>query len=340
MKELAQMTKTLNVIDLGNGDIKIASNHLPNVESFPAVIGSFSSPPTYKIADKDRKFDSMSFIKDNREYAIGANAIRNCKNRNHDITEDKYLSETTIVLSNAALTLMAPTTLSIANVLLALPVHKMNIAHDVIRLFKGHTFGGRIGFFGKYENISRVVQVENVIAIEQPWGTLFKHILDDNGKIIKESAKKGIAIFDIGFKTNDGIVFRNLDMIGRLTIHSKSGMFIAFDEIQSKINQQFGGLEVKIFEVPDIVRSGEVRGIKIPEIINDALYNLAYNIILEIKSKWADAWEIEEIIFTGGGAELLKPYLIQAFAEAKYEKASSNAEGLLRYARHMWGDVS
>jgi plasmid segregation protein ParM len=152
-------------------------------------------------------------------------------------------------------------------------------------------------------------------------------------------AKQGLAVYDIGFKTNDGIVFRNLDMLGRLTIHSKNGMHIAFQEIIDKIQDSFNGLEVKIFEVPEIIRSGEVRGVAVSDIINDALYNLAYNVILEIKAKWSDAWEINRIIFTGGGSELLKPYLVQAFKDAMYGDSTTNAEGLLRYAKRVWGDV-
>jgi plasmid segregation protein ParM len=116
-------------------------------------------------------------------------------------------------------------------------------------------------------------------------------------------------------------------------------MHIAFQEIIDKIQDSFNGLEVKIFEVPEIIRSGEVRGVAVSDIINDALYNLAYNVILEIKAKWSDAWEINRIIFTGGGAELLKPYLVQAFKDAMYGDSTTNAEGLLRYAKRVWGDV-
>jgi plasmid segregation protein ParM len=334
------MPRTLNVIDLGNGDFKATNNITNKVETMPAVVGQFSIAPSYKMVDQSRKIDSMSFIKDSKEYAIGNNAIKNCKVRSHDITEDKYVSEGTVILSNAVLSMLAPHAHSIGNVVLALPVHKMNIAENVIRVFKGKSFGGKIGYFGEYESVPKSISVDKVIAIEQPWGTLFKQILNERGEINKDKAKKGIAVFDIGFKTNDGIVFRSLETIGRLTIHSKNGMYIAFEEIQSKINEKFGGLEVKIFEVPEIVRTGSVSGIPIPNIINDAMYNLASNIVLEIKSKWSDAWEIEQIVFTGGGAELLKPYLQQVFGDSVYENARANAEGLLLYAKRIWGAES
>jgi plasmid segregation protein ParM len=331
--------RTTSIIDIGNGNFKIASSEFEGVKSYPAVVGQFSAQPNYNLADRSKPMDFLSFIKDGREHAIGNNAIKNCKIRNHDITEDKYVSETTMLLSNTALSMMATTSYAETNLILALPVHKMNDAGSIIRAFKGKEFGGQVGVFGRYESISKVISVANVIAIEQPWGTLFHTILDDKGVVNMDLAKQGLAVYDIGFKTNDGIVFRNLDMLGRLTIHSKNGMHIAFQEIIDKIQDSFNGLEVKIFEVPEIIRSGEVRGVAVSDIINDALYNLAYNVILEIKAKWSDAWEINRIIFTGGGSELLKPYLVQAFKDAMYGDSTTNAEGLLRYAKRVWGDV-
>lgn len=333
------MPRSINVIDLGNGSFKGAnSTGEGKVVTLPAVVGQFSNTPSFKLTDQSRRLEALSFFRDNKEYAVGANAIKNCKIRSHDITEEKYVSENTIILSNAMLSLLAPYSNSIANVVLALPVHKMRDAEHIIRVFKNGQFGGRLGYFGDYEKVPKTISIDQVIAIEQPWGTLFKHLLSEVGEINKEKAKRGIAVFDIGFKTNDGVVFRNLDTIGRLTIHSKNGMYVAFEEIQSKIAEKFGGLEVKVYEVPEIVRNGTVSGIPIQTIIDDALYNLATNIILEVKnSAWSNAWEIEQIIFTGGGAELLKPYLQQAFEGSIYETATANAEGLLRYARRLWG---
>lgn len=337
------MPRSIEVIDLGNGYFKGASSVGDRVVVLPAVVGNGATPPAlFRVTDQNQKLDSISFMsRDGKEYAIGNNAIKNCKIRNHDITEDKYVSESTLILANAMMTLLSPHTSTIANVVIALPVHKMNIAENVIRVFKGNQFGGKVGYFGEYEKVPKTINVDQVIAIEQPWGTLFKQILNERGEIDKEKAKRGIAVFDIGFKTNDGIVFRNLGMIGRLTINSKNGMFVAFEEIKNKISEKFGGMEVQIYEVPEIVRTGTVAGVSVQGIIEEAMYNLAYNIILEIKnSAWANAYEIEHYVFTGGGAQLLKPYLQQAFIDSTYETSTANAEGLLRYAKRIWGSES
>jgi plasmid segregation protein ParM len=278
----------------------------------------------------------MSLKRDGKEYAIGNMALKNSTIRNHDITEDKYVSIDTMLLSHAAFSVLADQTFSLGNVILALPLHKLGEASVIKNAFEGHRFGGEVGYFGEYEGKMKQVQIDKALTIGQPHGTLFNLILDDSGQIAnKELATKGVAVFDIGYKTNDGVVFKNLEPLGRLFIHSKNGMSVAYEEIRSKINSTFN-IEVKTFEVPQVIKTGTIKGISVQLIINDALYNLASNIILELKAKWGDAWEIEQIVFTGGGSVLLKPYLQQAF-DAIYMSPESNAEGLLKYAKRLWG---
>jgi plasmid segregation protein ParM len=115
-------------------------------------------------------------------------------------------------------------------------------------------------------------------------------------------------------------------------------MCVAYEQIRRVVNAKFGGIEVKEFEIPEVVRTGKIRGVDVSEIVNDAFYSLATNIVLEVKNKWGNAWEIEQIVFTGGGAELLKPYLSQAF-DAIFCGQKDNVTGLLWYARRMWGDA-
>jgi plasmid segregation protein ParM len=332
-------TDDLFVLDLGNGDTKVGSGKKNVIESFPSVVGQFNYQPDFNFGGDRKKIDNMSIKReDGKEQAIGQMAIKNSHIRNHDISDDKYISYDNLTISHAAISLVSDIENATGNIIIGLPIHKMNIAKDIIKIYQGQVFGGTLGFCGIYDSRPKFVKIEKPIVVAQPHGTFFNMVLNDKGDIEDKSiAKSGMGIFDIGFKTNDGIVFRNLEPIGRLTIHSKNGMFIAYDEIKSRINHAFGGLEVKIFEIPEIVRSGEVKGLNVSSIINDAFYNLASNIVLEIKSKWSDAFELERIVFTGGGAVLLKPYIEQAFVNAIYKDAKSNAEGMLKYAMRLWG---
>lgn len=331
--------KTLFGLDLGNGDIKVISNVSNGPVIFPSVVGRLDDYTSLELSSTD-KISNMSVMIEGKEFAVGNMALKNSRNPNHDVTEDKYLSDSTGLLANTALSLTSQQAYSVGGVVIGLPIHKMAISKKVAEEYKGKKFGTKVGFFGEYEPKVKMVAIEHVLVVAQPHGTLFNLILDDDGKIRnKELAESGVAIFDIGYKTNDGVVFKNLDPIGRLTIHSKNGMHEAFDEIRSRINRRFKGLEIKTYEVPEIIRTGTIKGEGVKDIINDSLYNLAMNIINEIKTRWEDAWEVERVIFTGGGASLLKPYLTQAFADAIFPDncRTSNAEGFLKYANRLWG---
>jgi plasmid segregation protein ParM len=326
-------------LDLGNGDIKVASSVVQNPMVFPSVIGRLSDYAQLELGSNDR-LGNLSIMTDGEEYAVGNMALKNSSIRNHDVTDDKYLSESTKLLAHTAISLTSESAFSVGGIVIGLPIHKMHISQKVSQEYKGHKLGVKLGYFGKYDIKTKLVAVEQVAVVAQPHGTLFNLILDDAGKMEnKHLAQSGIAIFDIGYKTNDGIVFKSLDPIGRLTIHSKNGMHVAYEEIRTKIGRRFNGLEIQTYEVPDIIRTGGIKGKNVADIVNEAFYSLAFNIVNEIKTKWEDAWEVEHIIFTGGGSELLKPYLTQAFSDATFPEncQTSNVEGFLKYAKRLWG---
>lgn len=332
--------KYLGGYDFGNGNIKSVSNVANEPIIFSSIIGRLSNYSSLELGSDD-KLKNLSIIEGGEEYAVGDMALKNSAIRNHDITGDKYLSRNSELLFHTAISLTSEKAYSVGGVVIGLPIYKMNIAKDVQKQYQGRQFGAKLGYFGDYEAKTKIVQLENVLVVAQPHGTLFNLILDGKGQMTnKELASSGIGIFDIGYKTNDGVVFKSLDPVGRLTINSKNGMHIAFGEIASNIAQKFNGLEVQTYEVPEIIRTGKVKGNDVRNIINESFYNLAVNIINEIKTKWEDAWEIDNIVFTGGGAELLKPYLTQSFRYAIFpdNPQTSNVEGFLKYANRLWGD--
>jgi plasmid segregation protein ParM len=331
--------KDFYVLDPGHGDYKITSNQISTVETFPAIVGQMNTYDNLDLGSNNKSIENMSIKKDDKEFAVGKMALKNSVIRNHDTTEDKYTSFESMLLAHTSLSLTSTKSFSIGNLVLGIPVHKMPVARSIANKYKGNSFGAMLGFYGQYEGSLKTVSIDGVTILGQPHGTLLNLVLGDNGEIEdKDMAKRGIGVFDIGYKTNDGIVFQGLEPVGRLTINSKNGMHVAYEQIRSVINRDFNGLELKTFEVPEVIKSGIIRGQRVDDIINDAFYNLASNIISEIKSKWDDAWEIEKVVFTGGGAELLKPYLVQAFKDSIYCGRTDNAKGFLKYAYRMWGD--
>lgn len=330
--------RTLYGLDLGNGTMNCISSEIDTPQTFSSMFGRIDDPSQIQLSSNNR-LDNITMRLNEMDIAVGSMALKNCRIVTHDTTEDKYLSDATRILSDVAFSLCSTRALVTGGVVIGLPIHKMSIAKQVGELYKNRTFGGKLGFFGAYEDKIKRVNVDKVAIVTQPHGTLFSIILDDKGAIQDtQKASKGIAIYDIGFKTNDGIVFKSLETLGRLTIMSKNGMHVAFEAIKNRVSQRFNGLEVKLYEVPSLIASRAVRGVNIGDIIDEAFYELALNIIGEVRAKWEDAWEIEEIVFTGGGAELLKPYLMQAFQDSLFCGMTTNVEGNLKYAYRLWGE--
>lgn len=335
--------KGLYVLDLGNGDIKGASSLTEGIITYPSIIGhGRCMDASLDVAVKKQPLSNMTVKYEDKEYSIGDMAIRNSTMRTHDLTDDKYTSFESMLLSSTALSLMSNVAFSYGNIVVGLPIHRMAIADQVKSLYEGKQFGVKLGFFGQYEGKKKAVCIEQAKVVAQPHGTLFNIILDDNGQLVrKDLVTTGIAIFDIGYKTNDGIVFdNNLEPIGRLTIHSKNGMHVAFNEIAEQINRSFNGLEIKAYEVPKLIQNPIIRGQDVSDLIDEYIFKLATNIIMEIRSKWDDAWTIGQMVFTGGGSELLSPYLNQIYPNAIYCGQTTNAEGFLKYAKRLWGEVS
>lgn len=334
--------QSLYGVDLGNGLTKGKSNYTEQAIAIPSIIGRLSNYSSLEIGSGE-KLKNISVISQGSEYAVGDMALKNSTIRSHDITDDKYLSSSTELLVHTIISLTSEKIYSVGGIVLGIPIHKMNIAKEVQKMYEGKQFGVKLGYFGEYDTTIKQVAIQKALVVAQPHGTLFNLILDDKGKMEnRDLAKSGIAIFDIGYKTNDGIVFSSLDPVGRLTINSKSGMHVAYEEIRSKIARRFNGLEVQTYEVPEIISMGKVKGNDVKDIINDSFYNLAVSIINEIKTKWEDAYLIDNLVFTGGGSTLLRPYLQQAFKNAIFpdNPQTSNAEGFLKYATRLWGDES
>jgi plasmid segregation protein ParM len=335
--------KVIYAQDLGNGDIKATSNVYDGVIKFPAVSGRISRHNALlDLGDKGNRLDSMN-VTDNfgDSYAVGTMALRNCAMTSHDITDDKYLSSDTELLSSTALSLTSEHMFTVGSLVLGLPVNRMSMAKSVIEAYKGKRLGLKLSFFGEAEQSVKQSQIENVVVVSQPHGTLLNLLLDDNGQIKnKELAKSGVGVYDIGYKTNDGIVFQNLQAIGRLSIGNKKGMFVAYEQIRNMISDRYEGMEIKQYEIPEIIKRGRVRGHNISDIVNESFFNLASNIVMDVKTSWGDAWEVDRIVFTGGGAELLKPYLKHAFPNCILPEncQTSNVEGFLKYGKRLWGE--
>ena len=76
---------------------------------------------------------------------------------------------------------------------------------------------------------------------------------------------------------------------------------------------------------------------------DDVLEQLAARIAQEVNRLWADDWDIDAIVITGGGGAALAPYL-QPLIEgevlpmpADTDARLNNVTGYYKYGMHIWG---
>ena len=80
--------------------------------------------------------------------------------------------------------------------------------------------------------------------------------------------------------------------------------------------------------------------------LRDKVFEHSASIIAsDIARLWADDWDIDLIIISGGGAMELTKYLQPLIAgnvmpvETNIDARLNNVQGYLKYARYLWGNV-
>jgi len=140
-------------------------------------------------------------------------------------------------------------------------------------------------------------------------------------------------IVDIGARTVNVLTVDGLVPIHDLTTHSNDGMFTAYNEVAKFLEKE---LDVTIPDgkLPQIIQSKELNGYDLTDLIESSYHQLANQIKnmiekLIINSKGF----ITSIIFTGGGSELLQPYLDSMFMEHHciFLDRYSTVKGLKKY---------
>lgn len=192
----------------------------------------------------------------------------------------------------------------------------------------------------------RQLYIEKVRVIPQPFGSLFNLMLDDAGKVAAQHfANEKIGVIDIGFRTCDYTVADRTRYSQRGSASSDSGMSSAYTAIAQNLQTQ-SGVNVEIYRLYEATQRGtiKIRGklYDLKPLFKRAMSQLAARIADEVHRLWADDWDIDTIVLTGGGGAALAPYL-QALLEGDVlplpvdqDARLNNVFGYWKYGRHIW----
>jgi plasmid segregation protein ParM len=160
-------------------------------------------------------------------------------------------------------------------------------------------------------------------------------------------AKQKVGIVDIGFRTTDFCIFDQLRYVERGSTTTDTGMSKCFSIISKKLREECGGLNIELYRMYKAIRMGliKIRGkeINISKFRDLAFTDASRTIASDMDRLWADDWDMDAIIITGGGAVELTKYLQRLITgnvipiEHNADLRLNNVEGYLKYGRFLWG---
>jgi len=191
-----------------------------------------------------------------------------------------------------------------------------------------------------------VLNVDQVRVVPQPFGSLFNLMLNDMGEAgDRRFLHEKIGVIDVGFRTADYTVADRTRYSERGSYTSEHGIAEAFGTVASRL-QDKSGVNVELYRLYDSIGRGwiKIRGKKFDlQALTDKVFEqLSTSIATEVNRLWADDWDIDTIVLTGGGGEVLAPHLKPMLAgeilaaEPNADARFNNVHGYRKYGKHLW----
>ena len=190
------------------------------------------------------------------------------------------------------------------------------------------------------------IYIEKVRVIPQPFGSLFNLMLDDNGKATSQRfVQEKIGVIDIGFRTSDFTISDRTRYFERGSASTDSGVSLAYSAI-ANVLQEKSGVNVELYRLYDAITRGtiKIKGKRydLKGLAEKAFTQLATRLATEVNRLWADDWDLDAIVLTGGGGSALAPYL-QPLLEGEVlptppdqDARLNNVLGYWKYGVHLW----
>jgi plasmid segregation protein ParM len=323
-------------IDDGYGDLKYSSNEMHNL--IPSFVTPFKPKPDKSMSNKDESLLYIASKIDGQKYVVGDYAAKLDTKIKWIGGEDKHADSRFPILFKTGLGMLSNRPYErIDTLVMNLPIKSDTEfrRNQLMGIAKGnHEL--ELSFDG-VEFFKREIEVNDVVVKKQPFGSLAYLILDRNGKIENTNLANGFnVIVDIGARTVNILTVDQLEEQPGLTIHSNDGMFSAFEEVGKYLESELNTM-IPDGKLPQIIQKGEIRGMDIKPLIKVAYQNHANIIASMVDTLLVDSWGfVTSIIFTGGGSQLLKPYLEDHYEGApniKFLNRFSTVIGLERYGK-------
>ncbi len=332
-------------LDVGFGFTKVAYNKVHLM--FKSLIGNAEEIQFRPNFEPASTTESLHVTIDGIDYFVGEYAEKQSTVRHYTLEQDKLTTNFLKVLSLTAIGLLAEKYVPL-HVVSGLPVVYFSEYNEQYKkILLGHheiTFHHPNG-----KDIQRRLNISKIRMVPQPYGSMMDILLNYSGKMTnRDLAKQKVGVVDIGFNTTDYILIDKLNYISRGSKTINLGISDCFRQIGDKIRQN-SGLSIELYQLYNPVDTGTIKlkgkSYSLDKMKEQVFRQTAEVIANEVNQAWADDWDMDTIVLTGGGckemAAHIKPLLNGQIIlpEAGQDSRTNNVQGFIKYAQHLWGNM-
>ena len=337
-------------IDIGFGFTK-ATNGKETI-IFKSLFGDASEIQFWADFGDSSPTDHIHVSIDGKSYFVGDLAEQQSSVLNFTLDQERLISDYVRILALTVSGLFynnnTPINVPI-NVVSGLPIDYFKQNHERFNeILTGHHTVSYHSHNG--EKSTREIYINKVRMLPQPLGSILNNLMDANGNIVDEElASQKVGVVDIGFRTTDFTVLDHLRYIDRGSRTIDTGISKGFSVISNKLREKCG-VGVELYRLYKAAEEGTIKmrghGFSFEKTRDQVYSQLATTIANELDRLWADDWDIDAIILTGGGCRELAQYLQPLItgnvipADSNTDPRLNNVHGYAKYGRYIWGEAA
>jgi plasmid segregation protein ParM len=338
-------------IDIGFGFTKATNGHETVI--FKSIFGDASEIQFWADFGESSPTDHIHVTIDGKSYFVGDLAEQQASVLNFTLDQERLISDYVRIFALTVAGLFYNknnSTINVPiNVVSGLPIGYFKHNHERFNeILTGHH---RVTYHSHNGNKStREIYINKIRMLPQPLGSILNELMDNDGRIVNEElATKKVGVVDIGFRTTDFTILDHLRYIDRGSRTIDTGISKGFSVISSKLREKCG-VSVELYRLYKAVEEGTIKmrghGFSFEKIRDQVYSQLAANIANELDRLWADDWDIDTIILTGGGCRELGKYIQPLIAgnikpiDSSSDPRLNNVQGYAKYGKYIWGEAA
>jgi plasmid segregation protein ParM len=305
------MAETVIGIDIGFGFTKATDGK--DFLVFKSVYGeAVDLQFRENLLDNVKNDEHIQIEIDDTQYFVGELAERQSSSRSFTLDQNQFVSSSSKILAFAALSKLVHEPEQSIKLVVGLPIgHYRQYKEDLGKMLKNTHVFTAIDTQGKQTEFK--IKVTDVRVLPQPIGTVMDRLLGTQGMPKSQRfATDKIGIIDVGFRTTDYTISDKGRYSERGSLTTRNGISKAFSKIGSKLKEACN-IDIEIYRLFEAVDSGSIKirgkAYDLKPITEKSFKQLATAIAADANTVWADDWDIDAIMITGGGGAVLAPYI-------------------------------